>query len=212
MTALSLPQPGESPTQALARLGLAVADFTEMMWAGHVASRSVTAHDPRNASGLSRYIRMTGTLRGRLAGRGWASEDPRGLATISDPASDVTLIVCSGNALAGSIDPKQLPRTRYRKGPMYRAAILKNRQLMLGAPDEEDPAEVPGRQTWLALWHATAVEGRIEISLPAAVDDDNFVSTWAHRIILDPIALGDLAPLDDGDEPDDGIDITVEPR
>lgn len=211
MTALWQPGPDETPAEALGRLGLREQDFTEMMWDGHVASRSVTALEPRNAGGTSRYIRMVGSLRRTLTQRGWSPGDPRGLATITSPDEEITLVVCSGDALAGSIDPRQQPRTRYPKGPMYRAAVSTNRQLMLGDNDPgEDEYALSGGQTWLALWWASPLEGRVEISLPQNVDEAGFVDAWARRIILDPISLGDRI-LPEDEEPDDDIDIPVEP-
>lgn len=212
MSALWQPAPDETPAEALARLGLREQDLTEMIWDGHVASRSVTELEPRNAGGTSRYIRMVGSLRRTLTQRGWVSGDPRGLATITSPGGQITLVVCSGDALAGSIDPRQQPRTRYPKGPMYRAAVSTNRQLMLGDLDgeHEDEAAPTSGQTWLALWWASAIEGRVEISLPQNVDEAGFVDAWARRIILDPIPLGERI-LPDDETPDDDIDIPVEP-
>ena len=209
MSALWQPTPDESG-DPLAHLGLQENDFTDMMREGHVASRSVTNLDPRNASGTSRYIRMVGTLRGCLVRRGWVPGDPRGLATITSPDGQVTLVVCSGNALAGSVDLRKQPRTRYPKGPMYRAAVATNRQLVLGEPDTAPNGAPSSSQTWLALWWASALEGRVEISLPASVDKSGFVDGWAQRLILDPIALGEY-PATDDDDPQDGIDVPVEP-
>ena len=132
------------------------------------------------------------------------------MATITSPDGRVTLVVCSGNALAGSIDPREEPRTRYPKGPMYRAAVATNRQLMLGEAVPDNQADVPQQETWLALWWASALEGRVEISLPAHVDASGFVDRWARRIILDPTPLGEY-PATGDDEPEVGIDVPVEP-
>ncbi len=110
-----------------------------------------TKLEPRNAGGTSRYIRMVGSLRRTLVQRGWHPDDPRGLATITSPDGPITLAVCSGNALAGSLDPREEPRTRYPKGPMYRAAVATNRQLVLGEAEPDEQADVPQQETWLAL-------------------------------------------------------------
>lgn len=211
MTALWLPAPDETPAPSLERLGLLEQDFIEMMLDGHVASRSVTDLEPRNAGGTSRHIRMVGSLRRTLTRRGWHASDPRGLATITSPDGEITLVVCSGNAMAGLTGMGEQPRTRYPKGPMYRAAVATNRQLVLGESGEDELAPGNRGQTWLALWWASGVEGRVEISLPGHVDETGFVDSWNPRIILDPITLGERVIPEDDDPDDDQIDIPVEP-
>jgi len=52
-----------------------------------------------------------------------------------------------------------------------------------------------------------------ELSLPAAIDQEGFVTEWRKRIILDPVRLDDVPMRRDIDDEEDGqIDVPIRRR
>ena len=89
-------------------------------------------------------------------------------------------------------------RTRYRRGPVMREAIMK-RQLDFSLIDPEefpprDPTGLPDPWIFLHYIDRAAGEIRSELSFPDGMDDEGYLTSWAERILLTPIAIAS-APL-----------------
>ena len=155
-------------------------------------------------------------LRDRLVPRGWSYSNPRNYALTTEPSGAFTIAVAGGNANTGC---EANPITRAEKGTATRAAIDRNLQLTFVHVDPEFPRiETPDTiLTWILLHFVDESLGeiRMELSQPAGMDGDGYVTRWSERIILRPETFGmpperDRRPHDDAG--DDAIDIPVERR
>ena len=175
-----------------------------------------TAHDPSYLPGIMGSGKIVRALRDRLIPRGWSYSNPRNYALTTEPAGAFAIAVAGGDANTGS---KENPITRAEKGAATRAAINGNLQLTFTHVDPKFPRiETPATiQTWVLLHFVDERLGeiRMELSQPAGMDSEGYVTRWSERIILRSEPFG--MPPEEGKLPyddagDDAINVPVERR
>lgn len=173
-----------------------------------------TRHDPPVLPGIIAWGKAVRYLRDHLVPLRWAPRNPRNYAMVVHPDGHVAISVAAGDD--GTGNEGLIPSTRSAKGPATRDAVSSN-QLSFAEIGESFPKPLPvaGLQTWLLLhfYDEEAGEIRCELSLPANVDSDGYVSQWLERIILDPVILnGASLPEAEEEQEAEPVDVKVERR
>jgi hypothetical protein len=197
----------------LADLGLSVEVLHRAVRAGIDARATRTELAPRNAAGTDLYSFTVEELRLLLVPSGWIADFAGGQERTVSPDGLTSIIFSTGVGDVGDPGPEATPRTAYAKGPLMRDAVTQN----LGFVQEEIPlglreAPDPGarRLCWVLLVKVEPGRARLELSVPDGMRDGVVVS-WAERIPLPPLPLGDtVEPDDDLDDLD--LDVPVVPR
>jgi hypothetical protein len=80
--------------------------------------------------------------------------------------------------------------------------------------DTESADSVAMRRTWLLLHYLDEANGeiRLELSLPAVMDDGDFIVDWSRRVILAPIPIDQHLMELEEDRDLGAYDVEVEPR
>ena len=194
----------------LAELGLTPEIIQEALLAGELHRRRCTRNHPPSYAGYGAWAETICRLGELKRPDNWVRRDPSNLSLIVSPDESVALAVATGDERTGR-NGMPHPRTKYGKGPTVLTAVERNaEQLLLFDSARREKAKRPPL-TWFLLVRRGRGEIRWEVSLPDAVDDEGYIVSWSHRIILEPISLEDSEerePL----EPTDEIDIEVPAR
>ena len=193
----------------LAELGLDVEILHRAVRAGITARATRTVLAPRTAAGTDLYSYTVEELRLLLAPSGWTAEFAGGQERTVSPDRLTSIVFSTGVGDVGDPDPAARPRTAYPKGPLMRDAVTEN----LGFVQEELPIGLPprgdGRRLcWVLLVKVEPGVAHLELSAPDGMRDGVVVS-WAERIPLPPLPLGD--PVEPGQEPAAGPAEPAEP-
>lgn len=194
-------------------LGLSVELLHAAARAGLTARASRTGLAPRNAPGTDLYSFTVEELRVLLVPAGWEPQFVAGQERTVSPDGRVAIIVSTGDGPVGEMSDVQ-PRTAHPKGPLMRNAVAANLgfvqvELALGIAHPQ-PAEGAAIPVWVLLVKVEGDALHLELSLPDRVGDDDRVVSWSERILLPPIALGELARAEDAAP--ETIDVPVQPR
>ena len=174
--------------------------------------RESTRHDPRTALGMLAWGKVTRGLRDRLIPLGWTMDNERNYDISIHPSKGYAIAVSAGDKNTGNED--RSPTTSGEKGQCTKDAVLQNSQLQFSRvlPAEFPPKITDTLQTWILLYHIDPKDEqiRVELSLPAGMNNDDRIATWHERIILtsQPFGSPPVSTTDD-DRPDGGYD-TVE--
>jgi hypothetical protein len=177
--------------ERLAELGLDVGTLHRAVRAGVTARARRTELAPRNAQGSDLVSHTVEELRLLLEASGWTADFAGGQERTVSPDGLTAVIVSTGAGAVG--DPRGEARTAHPKGPLTRDAVTINQ----GFVQEEFalglavPAPVIGRRCWVLLVKAEADRVELELSVPDGMRDGLVVS-WAERVPLPPLPLGDL--------------------
>jgi len=182
----------------LAELGLDVETLHHAVRAGVTARATRTGLAPRNAAGTDLYSYTVEELRLLLVPAGWTADFAGGQERTVSPDGLTSIVFSTGVGDVGDPGPDARPRTAYAKGPLMREAVTEN----LGFVQEELPIGLQprgkGRRLcWVLLVKVEPGLARLELSVPDGMRDGVVVS-WAERIPLPPLPLGDLADPDEG--------------
>ena len=109
--------------------------------------------------------------------------------TIS-PARDAAIVAATGDGATGR--PDVTARNQYARGHETVRAIGRGDQLAFPYPGLEPPA-ADDLDIWLLLYHPAGDEIRAELSRPHSISPAGYVDSWAERILLPPIPLGQPA-------------------
>ena len=189
----------------LGDLGLSVEVLHRAVHAGVLARGTRTDLAPRNAQGTDLVSHTVEELRQLLEATGWTADWAGGQERTVSADGLTSVIVSTGAGAVG--DVRGVARTAHPKGPLMRDAVTENLgfvQLRLF-----DPAPDPGapRLCWVLLVKVEPGQALLELSVPTGMRE-GVVDSWAERIPLPPLPLGD--PLDPGSAED--IDVPVESR
>lgn len=201
-----VPQPEPQP-MTLGDLGLTEGELHLALLAGEAEFRTQTVLDPPTSGGFNRWGRTVRALREALLPRGWDYDNPKGLPRTIDPTGSFAIIVSTGDSATGVVG--MTPTTKRARGPAVTEAIARNTNQLSLFPDLDELAVADQQLTWMFLVHASPSEIRSELSLPAAIDENGFVDSWVHRILLAPVVLDTDEEGDD--PPQDAIDVDVQP-
>ncbi|MFB4296278.1 hypothetical protein [Actinomadura sp. NTSP31] len=193
---------GQDAHRRLDELGLGASDINEALReADEQASLYRSEVDARNASGLVRWARTVGVLRGALSKKGWGREDPQNLPLAVNPATGVAIIVTTADGATGF--DRYSPKTLYPRGKAtVQAAGQDPEQLSIMDMPEVELAKEMARAiqeenqqwtVWFLLYHYDNHEGviRTELSRPDPIDltAGRRVEQWLERILLEKIMV-----------------------
>jgi hypothetical protein len=190
----------------LAELGLSVEIVQRTIQRADAEAALCTPMDPPSMEGWTRWGRTTRYLREELVPAGWAFDNPRNLARTVHPSGEFAVVATSGDAMTGRAQGR--PTTRNPKGEATERAVQVNEQLTL---DLGNLIRLPGSgrtddtwdlRTWYLLYYADREEFRVELSLPATIQN-GWITDWIERIILPPLPRQDTpvaAPASPDDE------------
>ena len=190
-----------------------------------VALRVLAAHNwateshPPNAAGLFGFLEGVAAMRELLAPPPckWHAENVNNLALTVNEDNTLAIIVATGDEGTGREDME--PCTNSKKGPNTKSAVQSNLYQWRLFPDDvrlEDLIKAAtGRTTWLFLVHYDEIndELRCELSQPVEMTDNDHVSGWSVRIILNAVSpAGPTSKLSPNLEPSPAIDVKVKKR
>lgn len=178
--------------EQLATLGLDAEVLIQAVSAGQLAHGTCTDNDPRIFPGQLAWARTVRTLREELGPLGWTRDEQCNQPLTLSPDGELAIVVFSGDDATGRA--AGVPQPRNPKGAVTLSAVEANeRQLrfpFFPSPDPA-PADPPERLTWVLLVSRNRDEVRAELSLPGAVGEEGTIVSWAERIILPAIPLGE---------------------
>jgi hypothetical protein len=193
----------------LGELGLGVVVLHRAVRAGIEARATRTGLAPRNAQGTDLVSHTVEELRLLLEPAGWTADWAGGQERTVSADGLTAVIVSTGAGAVG--DLRGDARTAHPKGPLMRHAVTEN----LGFVQEEIPLGLfeppaPGarRLCWVLLVKVEPGRALLELSVPTGMRE-GVVDSWAERIPLPPLPLGD--PVEPG-EPAADVDVPVDPR
>jgi hypothetical protein len=178
-------------------------------------SADCTLHDPPSLSGILAWGKITRGLRDQLVPQGWTTSNAQNYASTIHPRGAAALVVAAGDAFTGL--EERTPSTRSDKGPATRDAVDAN-QASFAEVDPSYPWPAPPvrpTQTWLLLHHMDDESGtvRIELSLPADISAEGFITAWRERLILEPLPVVPNPSLLTDSQGDEGeLEIRIERR
>jgi hypothetical protein len=181
---------GSAGPARLGELGLSVSDFDFVLSGADAEARTWTSLAPPVIAGMARWGKTNELLRVRLVPRGWTYDDPRNMPRTISPARDVALVAATGDGATGR--PDVAARNLYARGVETVRAIGRGDQLAFDYPGLE-PAAADDTDIWLLLYHPAGDEIRAELSRPHSISPGGYVDSWAERILLPPIRLGQPA-------------------
>src|ERR1700727_1878865 len=186
----TLVQDASASSARLAELGLSPADFEFVLAGADAEARTWTALAPPVMAGMARWGKTNELLRVRLLPRGWSHDDPRNMPRTISPAGDFAIVAATGDGATGR--PDVIARNLYARGVETVRAVGRGDQLAFDYPGLELPA-ADDLAIWLLLYHLAGDEIRAELSRPHSISPGGYVDSWAERILLPPIRLGQPA-------------------
>jgi len=191
-----------SVQRRLQALGLTMEIVLNALEAGiGAAALHSTVNYPRNYGGTTFWAEVTRWLREYLVPLGWHRDETGGQPSVVRGDNGMAIVVVRGNEQTG--DPRFLPTTEYKRGPVTIERVSRNVRLPFDdEPVETEAVEVDtsdGVPTWLLLHHRRGEELRSELSFPIAISKSGFVEEWGETIILPTIVLDprNMPMLDD---------------
>jgi hypothetical protein len=189
----------------LAELGLSVEVLHRAVRAGIEARATRTGLAPRNAAGTDLVSHTVEELRLLLEPARWTADWAGGQERTVSADRATSVIVSTGAGAVGDLNGE--PRTAHPKGPLMRDAVTENLGFVqLGLFEESEPAA--RRLCWVLLVKVEPGRALLELSVPDGMRE-GVVDSWAERIPLPPLPLGD--PVDPG-EPAVDLDVPVDAR
>lgn len=198
----------------LAALGLARKHLTSAILAGDASAGGSTALHPPTDPGYRRWSETTAQLRAELipfGGYAWTLSNRGGYCTVYSTNTRTAIVVMQGDCFTGS--RIQDPRSRYPKGALTEARLLRNQSQLSFFPELKSPSEAIESDctTWvLVQWVDQEGSIHVELSRPIGQDNSKHVTDWHERILLPVIDPGDSTRRrgdTSDDEPD--VDFTV---
>jgi hypothetical protein len=197
----------------LAALGLASDDLRGALTGGYTLASSLTANHPRLAHHFNIWSETIASLRDAKAAAKWINCSDRNYETVRHPDGLCQVAVASGTHETG-LRGGTGPQTSSKKGAATREVVERNQLTLFPNPSHTSSTSKGVKPpTWLLLhtYDFDEQQIRCELSLPTDMNDD-VITSWSTRIILEPIPFE--MPRGDrfDDDPDDQIDIDVPRR
>jgi len=221
--------------ERLAELDLTRDALEEAVRVGELERTSATELDPPSFGGLAGWALTTRTLREKLLRNGdWSFSNAGNLPLTINAEKKIAIAVLLGDPGTGDLDKAMAgisPTTKWPKGAELASQVQVNMK-QLPMLFEDRPRLTPQPRsgeivTWLLLIYpvfqpdalpGSSVVGShvayAELSVPAELDENGFVTRWLERIILNPVRL-DGMPLSKAgpyDRDDSDLDIPVAAR
>lgn len=178
----------------LGELGLSVEVLHRAVRSGIEARATRTGLAPRNAAGTDLVSHTVEELRLLLEPARWTADWAGGQERTVSADGTTSVIVSTGAGAVGDLTGE--PRTAHPKGPLMRDAVTENLgyvQLGLQLGPEPEPEPEARRLCWVLLVKVEPGRALLELSVPDGMRE-GVVDSWAERIPLPPLPLGD--PVD----------------
>lgn len=174
--------PANEDINRLASVGLTLADIEHIGIAMLEAAAGAHPLGARAEGGYLRFSRGIAAAGETLVPRRWIREMVSGTELVTSPDGAVSICITAGNDAVGT---GVAPKPRYPRGIATRRKIRQN-AIQLGIIGIVDPVEVdPESGTlWMLLHYAEGTSLRLELGLPAFIDDDSTTIDWERRINL----------------------------
>lgn len=162
-------------------------DVREALQDGRAAARSaMTPYHPASYAGMRMWGETTASLAHLAGDYGWEHETFYGVDLVAHHAHGVAVIVTSGDGATG--DEKYQPQVRYER-----------REVITRLVNAESPTLWDVQRQTLAwdvwfLLHCIERDGvgvPAELSRPAEVNNDGFVTRFAERVLIPSFDPGD---------------------
>src|ERR1041385_3263678 len=210
--------------EQLELLGLTPEDLIEAIRFGESHRALCTPDDPPSYHGVTAWARTVRGLRiGKLRHENWTKDDCGNYSTIVNPDKSLAIAVVTGDDATGIFDtakPFSQPKLKYTKGNKTREAVERNSLNPFLFDDMAADARAKlaqieaaeNRTTWMLLRRRKKDTVYAELSLPWKFSDAGQVSSWKHRIILDPMDVERILEMLDnsGNDSGDVIDVPVQ--
>jgi hypothetical protein len=200
-------------TTRLNEMGLKPSNLAEAVRWGVNHLAYCTANEPPNGPGFIVWDKTVRALREYTIPLGWEKNDSNNYATVVSPDGKIAIAVAAGDERTG-VPGDPHPTTRQPKGPVTKARVHRN-QLTFKEISHAFPApvEMPGKLTWILLvfYDDATDEIRSELSLPASMEKNGYISQWRERIGLPGTVLGMPQETDEESE-SEAIDLDIRPR
>jgi hypothetical protein len=217
------PQPDPQVVTQLHEMGLASDDLREAARTGHDKGVRRTGNDVATGAGFDRWaepLRYLGDI--YVGQKGFKRLRPGGFEVLRSPDDTYEIAVVQGNYATGT---DRMPTSRIERGKLTGQAVHGNRHQMrldekvVSLTGEKVPG-LAGPVTWFLLHYfdERRNELRVELSVPVEFTTNSgdsergMVTAFDPRLKLPPISLADEADIEDEDEGDDDIEISVERR
>ena len=181
---------------------------------GYTYWAECTPHDPLTLPGQMASGKAVRMLRDLQIPNGWIALNDENVPLVVHPSERWAITVWAGDRNTGF--PDKTPSTRNEKGPGTQRAVRINQFSFASISDNFAQQETAGlRQRWILLHHRDkgTEEIRVELALPAEMNERGLVTRWLERIILveanSGLAIPDAVPDADDESDDGGIDIPV---
>jgi hypothetical protein len=184
----------------LSALNLTSDLLTEPVKRGQAARNNATENDPSNAAGTMAFFATVRASRELLIPLGWEKREIRNLSLISNPKTSVSIVVATGDNNVGI--KEAIPKTKNPKGKQAELYISTNRDIFsddIFSNDDftEQNIDTSEFQTWVLMYYLDVKENqiRLELSLPTDQNIRGQINSWKERVILEPILLDGIPPL-----------------
>ena len=196
-------------------MGLDVETLTTAVLRAATARFACTDFHPPSAPGFYMFAEGVRALREQLCPppRAWEPNDDSNFCTVVSPDGKIAIAVAGGDDATGDRD--RTPSTQHPKGPLTLAAVAMNQTSFAFASPPRPKTDGP--KTWFLLIAVTPTEVRTELSLPEAMSEAGWITSWNTRLILPPIPLDSIpaaSPSGSGSDDDSGdvIDFDIPKR
>lgn len=207
-----LPEPlmyeGPSATGRLAQIGLSEDWLLKAVRAAQMEKANTTALEPTIAGGIKAWFAAHRAFGEEANPSGWTKTEERNLPRWVNPEGTAAIAIIQGNENTGRQD--RTPKSKSPRGIQSAFLVEENRrQGELFANDARflDALNADGTITWWLLMFLDGDELRAELSLATEMDDEQRLTAWQERIILD-FTDQDLVRESGATEPD----VPVRPR
>ncbi len=187
--------------------------------AGEQQRVSCTPLDAPTYPGVSAWGEAVRHLRYLLVPHGWLAQNTNNLPLVVDPVRKIGIAITAGKDGVGKAD--RCPTTKQPKGAVTRGLVMTNKgQMNIFGNDRRfvpmpDPSDIT---TWLLLVF-TEYKPRnedvgdhvafCELSLPAEIDEEGYITEWTERLILEPVRIDELPALPQEDDDEEDLDVPV---
>lgn len=185
----------------LVPFGVTSEDLTQVALLTASARADSVPDDPRSAPGLLSYIYGTRFLRQLFTPLGWYADNHENISAVLEPSSGVRIIYQNVDL---ACDPYRGPRAVSGKGSAASRLVDTGQGQLFNLGDT--PEVIPlsavhslNSQVWYFCVSFADDEVRAELSLPAAIDGENFSGFLERIFIVD--GRGQPLKVGEGGEP-----------
>lgn len=209
---------GAAADRRLAELGLRADQLRNAVSRGDEMRRRCSPLHPKTFGGQVMWAETVEALRRQvIPGPGdWAPGSSGNYETAFSIERGIAIAVVGGDANTGVIGFHD-PCVRRRRGPRTRQRVQRNRAAQAPLPLAEfERDDIPDDErvvTWFLLVHAREERLYQELSLPVVMEEDSTFTTWAERILLEPLdGVGAITPTPATDDSGEVPSVNVSRR